>query len=177
MERDHVEFMEAAIQVAKNARLVDEVPIGCVFVHVPTGEILASAHNRTCIEKNGTRHAEMVAIDDILTKYSYEVFRDCVLYVTVEPCIMCAAALREIQINKVYFGAWNEKFGGCGGVLTVHQDEWDGKGGRYEAVGDLLRKESIMLLREFYLTENHKAPNPQKKDRRVLKFDIPPPKQ
>jgi tRNA-specific adenosine deaminase 2 len=175
----HVNYMQLALEVAKSADKLNEVPIGCIFLHMPSGRILASSHNLTNFTKNATRHAEMVAIDDILTQHSWDIFQECVLYVTVEPCIMCASALRELKIRKVYFGAWNDKFGGTGGVLNIHSDDWVNAHGlkidAIEAVGGLLRKEAILLLRQFYLKENTKAPKPQKKANRVLKHDIPPP--
>jgi tRNA-specific adenosine deaminase 2 len=70
----------------------------------------------------GTRHAELEAIDEILLKYPASVFHETSLYVTVEPCIMCAAALRELGIQSVYFGCWNERFGGTGSILSIHED-------------------------------------------------------
>jgi len=70
----------------------------------------------------GTRHAEFVAIAEILQKHPPSVFKETVLYVTVEPCIMCASALRQLGIIAVYFGCFNERFGGTGGVLTVHEE-------------------------------------------------------
>jgi tRNA-specific adenosine deaminase 2 len=74
------------------------------------------------ITSKGTRHAEFVAIAEILQKHSPSVFKETVLYVTVEPCIMCASALRQLGISAVYFGCFNERFGGTGGVLTVHEE-------------------------------------------------------
>lgn len=91
---------------------------------------------------------------------------------TVEPCVMCAAALRYLGIKKVYYGCANERFGGCGSVLPVHTDK------KYfpKKVAELtcemvkeFRGECVMLLRRFYVRENEKAPNPKKKTKRVLK--------
>jgi tRNA-specific adenosine deaminase 2 len=70
----------------------------------------------------GTRHAEFVAIAQILQKYPPEIFKKTDLYVTVEPCIMCASALRQLGIRAVYFGCFNERFGGTGGILTINQE-------------------------------------------------------
>jgi tRNA-specific adenosine deaminase 2 len=131
-----------------------------------------NATNRTY---NGTRHAEFIAINDILTQtistpsepkekiFNPEVLNECDLYVTVEPCIMCASLLRQFGIRKVYFGASNEKFGGTGGVLNIHtangklSDGTPGLGweeGDYEVSGGWLREEAIVLLRRFYVQEN-----------------------
>ena len=70
----------------------------------------------------GTRHAELIAINSILSEYQSSVLHETDLYVTVEPCIMCASALRQYQIRAVYFGCSNDRFGGTGGVLSVHSE-------------------------------------------------------
>jgi tRNA-specific adenosine deaminase 2 len=70
----------------------------------------------------GTRHAEFVAMGKILQKHSPTIFKETDLYVTVEPCIMCASALRQIGIRAVYFGCFNERFGGTGGILKINQE-------------------------------------------------------
>ncbi|KAL8656012.1 MAG: hypothetical protein Q9226_002816 [Calogaya cf. arnoldii] len=120
----------------------------------------------------GTRHAEFQAIDQVLETYPSSVFRDTSLFVTVEPCIMCASALRQLNIHSVYFGCANERFGGTGGVLSIHSDQ--GVDAPFEAHGGWLREEAIMLLRQFYVQENQKAPDPSIKKSRELKTDIAP---
>ena len=103
-----------ALVEAEAALSKHEVPVGCVFIHSVHGAI-GRGHNNTVASCNATRHAELEAIDQILQKgYSPAVFRECTLYVTVEPCIMCASALRHIQVGHVVFGCCNDKFGGCG---------------------------------------------------------------
>jgi tRNA-specific adenosine deaminase 2 len=138
-----------------------------------------NATNRTY---NGTRHAEFLGINDILTQvdpvtgeklYGLEVLSECDLYVTVEPCIMCASLLRQMGVRKVYFGASNEKFGGTGGVLNIQRrtgaPEKEGNGeeegkeermmeeGDYEVSGGWLREEAIVILRRFYVQENERG--------------------
>lgn len=78
-------------------------------------------HTLIC-SSQGTRHAEFQAIDQVLDAHPSSVFRDTSLYVTVEPCIMCASALRQLGIQCVYFGCANERFGGTGGVLSIHSE-------------------------------------------------------
>jgi tRNA-specific adenosine deaminase 2 len=102
-------------------------------------------------------------------------FKDTTLYVTIEPCIMCGAALRQVGIGRVVFGAGNERFGGNGSVLGLHDDDAIVSSPGYESVGGYLRDEAIMMLRRFYVTENTNAPKPQNKSRRVLKTEIHPP--
>jgi tRNA(Arg) A34 adenosine deaminase TadA len=118
-----------------------------------------------------------VALERLHEEIGYEKTKglewsDMELYVTVEPCVMCAAALRYLGIKKVYYGCANERFGGCGSVLPVHTDQ------KYfpKKVAELtcemvkeFRGECVMLLRRFYVRENEKAPNPKKKTKRVLK--------
>ena len=72
--------------------------------------------------EKGTRHAELVAIDKILHQHPASIFADTDLYVTVEPCIMCAAALRQLHIRAVYYGCANDRFGGTTGVLSVNAE-------------------------------------------------------
>jgi tRNA-specific adenosine deaminase 2 len=136
--------------------------------------------------RKGTRHAEFVAIADILQKYNPEILKETDLYVTVEPCIMCASALRQYGIRAVYFGCFNDRFGGTGGVLRIH-DEYVPHTCRkltdslsksidppYKALPGPYREEAIMLLRKFYVQENEKAPEPRPKKTRELKTDIMP---
>ena len=122
------------------------------------------------------KHAELVALERLHNEIGYEEakalpWKDMELYVTVEPCVMCAAALRYLGIGKVYFGCGNERFGGCGSVLNVHS-------GHYlpSSIPPLncevlpeFRTDCIMMLRRFYVRENEKAPNPNKKAKRTLK--------
>ncbi|RKO89802.1 cytidine deaminase-like protein, partial [Blyttiomyces helicus] len=155
---------------AEEAYTAGEVPVGCIFVRSST--IIGRGRNRTNETLNGTRHAELEAIDEILVAHAGEVdWGEVDLYVTVEPCVMCASALRHIRIRKVYYGCGNERFGGCGSVFRVHQDDVGGDP-PYEAESGYYREEAIMMLRRFYVRENDHAPEPKKKATRVLKTEI-----
>ena len=102
-------------------------------------------------------------------KYRPEILKECDLYVTVEPCIMCASLLRQFGVRKVYFGASNEKFGGTGGVLSVHRSngkavdggEVQREDGDYEVSGGWLKDEAVLMLQRFYMQENQRAPEPK----------------
>lgn len=153
---------------ARKALAANEVPVGCVLVQ--DGTVIGAGYNDTNRTLCGTRHAEFVAIDEVLKTYKAEIFRKCDLYVTVEPCIMCASALRQLEIRTVYFGAANERFGGCGSVLQVNKDP--SRFRSYSAYPGFLRKDAIMLLRQFYVQQNPKAPEPISKKRRVLKKNL-----
>ncbi|GAA5855656.1 hypothetical protein JCM8547_001635 [Rhodosporidiobolus lusitaniae] len=98
--------------------------------------------------------------------------RGVVLYVTVEPCLMCASAMRQVGIETVIYGCANDRFGGCGGVQSIHADERLLYAPPYPAFGGYRREEAIMLLRRFYISENSTAPKPKKKSNRILKTEI-----
>ena len=121
-------FICKILSKAREALKVGEVPVGCIMIH--KNEVIGTGRNEVNKTKNATRHAEMVAIDRVRLwckneRLSFEdVLRDCCLYVTVEPCIMCAAALRLLGIPKVVFGCANERFGGCGSILNIHTDNY-----------------------------------------------------
>ena len=156
--------MREALSLASEALSINEVPVGCVFVHA--NQVIGRGKNDTNRSLSGIRHAELVAIDQILLSHPPSIFAETDLYVTVEPCVMCTSALRQLKIRKVYFGCQNERFGGCGGVLKVHE----GAGG-YPVVGGLFRSEAVLLLRTFYTQENERAPVPAEKRGRVVKVD------
>ncbi|KAI9769946.1 MAG: tRNA(adenine34) deaminase [Geoglossum simile] len=107
-----------------------------------------------------------------MREFPLSVFKDTDLYVTVEPCIMCASALRQLKIRAVYYGCSNDRFGGTGGVFSIHSDP--SVDPPYPVYGGYFREEAIMLLRRFYVQENEKAPEPRSKKKRELKTDIPP---
>jgi tRNA-specific adenosine deaminase 2 len=96
--------------------------------------------------------------------YSVEVLQECHLYVTCEPCIMCAAALAEVKIGKVIFGCRNDKFGGCGSILRLHESNSIAPGHLgYPIVAGVLKDESIRMLQSFYNRENFHAPECKRK--------------
>lgn len=167
---DHYRFMKIALDMAQRAYDADEVPVGCVYVH--NGEILATGMNETNRSLCGHRHAEFLGIEHILKTHSPSIFEHTDLYVTVEPCVMCASALRQLKIRAVYFGCANDRFGGCGSVLNVNSDPAVER--PYRAFPGFYREEAIMFLRRFYIQENEKAPTPKAKKSRELKFDFLP---
>tara|TARA_B100000513_G_C11811372_1_gene155672 strand:- start:113 stop:499 length:387 start_codon:yes stop_codon:yes gene_type:complete len=102
------ELMGAALEQAACALRLGEVPVGCVFVH-PSRGIIGRGHNNTVARCNATRHAELEALDSILQRHPASVVGECTLYVTVEPCIMCASAMRQLNLRQVVFGCRNDK--------------------------------------------------------------------
>ncbi|KAK8808424.1 hypothetical protein WA158_008325 [Blastocystis sp. Blastoise] len=159
-----MDFMKTAFDEAEIAYEKREVPIGCVFVY--KNKIVGRGRNMTNETGNATRHAEMVAIDKMLEEDSFDpsLFRETDLYVTIEPCIMCASALSQIGIRKVYFGAHNDKFGGCGSILCIHNDRTYGeKHHQYEIESGLMKEEAILLLQKFYNRGNINVPEEKRK--------------
>ncbi|MBW0488633.1 hypothetical protein O181_028348 [Austropuccinia psidii MF-1] len=170
-----LKFMDEAIAMAHEALLSSEIPVGCVLVDSSTQEIIAKGRNRTNETKNACLHAEFDAISYLFSNQEGRRldWSRIVVYVTVEPCLMCSSALRQMGIRLVYFGCSNDRFGGCGGVVSIHDDPRLIFSHPFKALGGYRREEAIMLLRKFYITENSNAPTPKKKTNRVLKTEIP----
>lgn len=105
-------YMEMALVEAKAAFERGEVPVGCVIVDGATGEVLARTGNRTEELNDPTAHAEMLAIRAATAKQGSPRLHDCDLYVTLEPCAMCATAISFARVRRLYFGAFDPKMGG-----------------------------------------------------------------
>ncbi|XP_027091128.1 tRNA-specific adenosine deaminase TAD2-like [Coffea arabica] len=169
MVPDTEAFMKFAFHQAKLALDSLEVPVGCVIVDEGNNNVIASGRNRTTESRNATRHAEMEAIDVLLDQCREtglskaqvaEKFSNCTLYVTCEPCIMCAAALSMLGIKQVYYGCANDKFGGCGSILSLHSGDHSRKG--FKCQGGILAPEAVSLLQAFYEQGNPNAPRPHR---------------
>jgi len=138
--------MELALEEARAAGARGEVPVGCVIVR--EGAAIARAGNRTIADKDPTAHAELLAIRQAAAALGSERLSDCDLYVTLEPCTMCAAAMSFARIRRLYFGASDPKGGAVeNGVrffaqATCHH--------RPEVYGGINEGESAGLLREFF---------------------------
>jgi tRNA(adenine34) deaminase len=138
--------MDIALAEARLAATESEVPVGCVVVR--DGAVIASARNRTIVDHDPTAHAEMLAIRAAATALGTERLTDCDLYVTLEPCAMCAGALSFARIRRLYYGAADPKGGAVdSGVRffaspTCHH--------RPEVYGGLAEQEAVALLRGFF---------------------------
>jgi tRNA(adenine34) deaminase len=113
----HTRFMEIALKEAEKAAKLGEIPVGAVIVQ--NNEIIARAHNQNRALHNPTRHAEIIAIERASEKLSNERLLECDLYVTKEPCTMCAGALIHARIRSVYVGCHDLKYGACGTVFNI----------------------------------------------------------
>jgi tRNA(adenine34) deaminase len=139
-------FMDLALKAAEAAARAGEVPIGCVIVQ--DGEVIASAGNRTLTDRDPTAHAEVLAIRQAAEKLGSERLIDCDLYVTLEPCTMCAGAISFARIRRLYYGAADAKGGGVdSGVRFFASPTCHHAPEVYSAVGET---ESATLLREFF---------------------------
>ena len=112
-------YMREAFRQAVRAAENDEVPVGAVIVY--QNQIIARAYNQVELLKDPTAHAEMIAITQATNFLQLKWLRDCTLYVTIEPCSMCAGALILSRIDRVVFGAHDEKTGACGSIINIVQ--------------------------------------------------------
>ncbi|KAL8450230.1 hypothetical protein Emed_002626 [Eimeria media] len=230
---DEVVFMNEALKEARRAAAEGEVPVGCVLVCPSSLQVVGRGGNKTNLKKNATRHCELEAVDDFLTKYTKnklqqqqqhqqqqqqqqhqqeeqqkeeeqqqqqessantpaaaaavaaearEALASLHLYVTCEPCIMCAWALRLCRIQRVFFGCSNSRFGGCGTVLNVHAAPTAAAAAApaaapaaaaaaaaaaapppLECKGGICAEEAVELLRVFYSRGNPHAPAVKRK--------------
>lgn len=141
-------FMFEALKEAQKAFDADEVPIGCVIVK--NGKIIARAYNQKEKYKNPLKHAEMIAIEKACKKLGDWRLDDCELYVTVEPCIMCAGACLNARIKKVFFGAYDGKGGGFGGVSEINLANQNLLNHKIETQGEVLQQECKSLMQNFF---------------------------
>ncbi len=156
MEKDiNEKYMREAIKQAKKAGKIDEVPIGCVIVY--EDKIIARGYNRRNIDKNTLSHAELNAIKKASKKLGDWRLEDCEMYVTLEPCQMCAGAIVQSRIKKVHIGCMNPKAGCAGSVLNLLQIQKFNH--QVEINSGILEEECSKLLTNFFkkLRQSKKA--------------------
>ena len=142
--------MRIALDQAQNALLVGEVPVGAVIVRdTPTGrQVVATGYNRPVTESDPTAHAEIVALRHAAALLGNYRLPECELYVTLEPCAMCAMALLHARIKRVVFGAHDPKTGAAGSVLNLFDERRLNH--HTELVGDVMGEASAALLQDFF---------------------------
>ncbi len=141
-------FMQLALSEARAAAARGEVPVGCVIVRA--GEIVARAGNRTLAQNDPTAHAEMLALRAAVKTIGEERLSHCDLYVTLEPCAMCAAAISFARIRRLYYGAVDEKGGAVeSGVLFFAQPSCHHRPEIYGGIGET---RASSLLKNFFAT-------------------------
>lgn len=139
-------FMRRALEIAEECAKADEVPVGCVVVR--DGEIVAEGGNRKERENNALRHAETVALAAAAEKTGNWWLEDCDVYVTLEPCPMCAGAMILSRVRKVYFGAYDEKSGAAGSRVNLFEKGLFNHD--VETEGGVLREECAAVLSSFF---------------------------
>ena len=138
-------FMDAALELAREAARDGEVPVGCVIVR--NGQIVGRGRNRRETDKTALGHAEIAAIDEACKTLGGWRLWECVLYVTLEPCPMCAGAIINARIPRVYYGARDREMGACGGVLNLFMERFP----HHPAlVGGILAEECRQVLTDFF---------------------------
>lgn len=139
-------WMQIALSLAQNAASIGEVPVGAVIVS--KGKLLSTGFNLKETIKKPTAHAELLAIEEACQIQGSWRLSDCSLYVSLEPCLMCAGAIYQSRIGKVCFGAFDPKGGALGSLYELHLDKRLNH--RYQAFGGLLAEESSALLSSFF---------------------------
>lgn len=142
---DHEYYMQKALELARQAGAEGEVPVGCVIVR--EGQIVGCGRNRRETGKTALGHAEIEAIGNACKNLGGWRLWDCTLYVTLEPCPMCAGAILNARIPTVYFGASDEKCGACGSVCDLFSMEFNH---HPQVVSGLCAEESSLLLTDFF---------------------------
>jgi len=142
---EDLEFMDAALELAKEAGLEGEVPVGCVIVR--NGEIVGRGRNRRETGKTALGHAEIEAIADACKNLGGWRLWECTLYVTLEPCPMCAGAIINARIPRVVYGASDSKCGACGSVCDLFSMDFNH---RPQVEKGVREEESQQLLTEFF---------------------------
>jgi len=138
-------YMSAAVELAHSAAQIGEVPVGALIVC--RGEIIASAYNTRESEKNALHHAEIKAIDAACRRLGGWRLPGCELYVTLEPCPMCAGAIVNSRIERVVFGAYDKKAGAFGSVLDLNAFPLNHKP---QIIGGVMQQECSSLLSDFF---------------------------
>jgi len=145
MKMDDVKWMRQALKEANKAYIEKEVPIGAVVVL--DNEIIGRGYNRVEALQDPTAHAEIIAISSAVNKMRNWRLNGAVLYSTIEPCLMCAGAIILSRINKVVFGARDEKFGAFGSVMDITKYHWNHK---IIIVPGILENETASLIKNFF---------------------------
>lgn len=141
-----LEFMKLALQEAHAAADAEEVPVGAILVK--DGQVLARGHNRTIRDCDPTAHAEIIALREAARATGNHRLMDTTLYVTIEPCVMCAGAIIQARVKRVVYGADDPKGGAVRSCFAVLSDAQLNH--RVEVTAGVLAQESIILLQAFF---------------------------
>lgn len=139
-------FMEVALREANFAAQIGEVPIGAAIVK--DGKVIATAHNLREHSEMATQHAEIIAIEAACTELKSWRLTDCTLYVTIEPCVMCAGAILNARIDRVVYGAMNQKGGAVGSLYNVLTDSRQNH--QVEVITGVKADNSAHIMKKFF---------------------------
>ncbi|MVF15413.1 tRNA adenosine(34) deaminase TadA [Fructilactobacillus sanfranciscensis] len=139
-------FMEIALREANFAAQIGEVPIGAAIVK--DGKVIATAHNLREHSEMATQHAEIIAIEAACTELKSWRLTDCTLYVTIEPCVMCAGAILNARIDRVVYGAMNQKGGAVGSLYNVLTDSRQNH--QVEVIAGVKADNSAHIMKKFF---------------------------
>jgi tRNA(adenine34) deaminase len=142
----HQQFMRRAFMLAEEAKEADETPVGAVIVH--DKYIIGQGYNQTELLNDGTAHAEMIAISAACAALNSKYLKDCTLYVTLEPCPMCAGALVWSKIDRVVFGAADPNSGACGSVFNLAANNKFNH--QVEVIQGILEQDCEWILKQFF---------------------------
>ncbi len=143
----HIEHMRMALEEARNAQVEDEVPVGAVIVSLKQG-VIAQAHNQREMLKDPTAHAEMIAITQAAQMLASWRLEHCFLYVTLEPCPMCAGAIVQARLPVIVYGAADPKAGACDTLFQITSDPRLNH--RAQVVRGVLAEECAQILSNFF---------------------------
>lgn len=154
-------WMEKALEQARKAYKIDETPIGAVIVY--NKQIIGEGYNRRNTDKNALAHAEIIAIDKACKKMGDWRLEDCIMYVTLEPCPMCAGAIVQARIPRVVYGSPSPKAGFAGSVMNILQLEMLNH--QCEVVAGVQEEASTLLLKQYFKQLREKKGNKTSIDR------------
>ncbi len=137
-----MKFMREALKIAKQSG--EDLPIGAVIMR--DGKVLAKAHNKKEAKNDVTAHAEMLVIQSAQRKLKTSILDDCEIYITLEPCPMCAWTILNARIPKVYFGAYDTVYGSLGTAIDLR----DYMKSKTDVVGGILEEECSQLLKDYF---------------------------
>ena len=140
-----VRYMEEALALAAEAAVCGEVPVGCVIVC--DGKIVGRGRNRREEEQNALLHAEIIAIEEACRTLGSWRLNECDLYVTLEPCPMCAGAILNARVGRVFYGAGDTNMGACGGVINLFEEAFGYKPKMYKG---MLGDRCAEVLSDFF---------------------------
>ena len=146
MEKNHEYYMSLALKEASKAREIDEVPIGCVIVK--DNKVIAKGHNLRETKKSPLGHAEIVTIQKACKKFNDWQLVGCTLYVTLEPCIMCAGTIIQSRIKTVVYGADDPKGGAFGSSINVL--EANNINHKPEIIKSILKHECSQIIKDYF---------------------------